>query len=85
MCASCRPTYGPTSRPARSACDRSAARILVVDDTPENVRLLDAVLSPRGYTVDAVSSGAQALERLAEEPLPDLVLLDIVMPEDGRV
>ncbi len=59
-------------------------RILVVDDTPENIRLLDAVLSPRGYTVDAVSSGAQALETLAEEPLPDLVLLDIVMPEvDG--
>ena len=59
-------------------------RILVVDDTPENIRLLDAVLSPRGYTVEAVSSGAQALERLAEEPLPDLVLLDIVMPEvDG--
>ena len=59
-------------------------RILVVDDTPENIRLLDAVLSPRGYTVDAVSSGAQALERLAAEPPPDLVLLDIVMPEiDG--
>ena len=59
-------------------------RILVVDDTPENIRLLDAVLSPRGYTVEAVSSGAQAVERLAEEPLPDLVLLDIVMPEvDG--
>jgi len=62
----------------------SSPRILVVDDTPENIRLLDAVLSPRGYTVDAVSSGAQALERLAAEPLPDLVLLDIVMPEiDG--
>jgi class 3 adenylate cyclase/CheY-like chemotaxis protein len=59
-------------------------RILVVDDTPENIRLLDAVLSPRGYTVDAVSSGAQALDRLAAEPPPDLVLLDIVMPEiDG--
>jgi adenylate cyclase len=59
-------------------------RILVIDDTPENIRLLDAVLSPRGYTVDAVSSGAQALKRLAAEPLPDLVLLDIVMPEiDG--
>ena len=55
-------------------------RILVVDDTPENIRLLDAVLSPRGYTVDAVSSGEQAVEKLAEEPLPDLVLLDIVMP-----
>ena len=56
-----------------------------MDDTPENIRLLDAVLSPRGYTVDAVSSGAQALEKLAAEPLPDLVLLDIVMPGDRRV
>ena len=55
-------------------------RILVVDDTPENIRLLDAVLSPRGYTVEAVGSGEQAVEKLAEESLPDLVLLDIVMP-----
>ena len=59
-------------------------RILVVDDTPENIRLLDAVLSPRGYTVDTVNSGVDALERLSADPLPDLVLLDIVMPEvDG--
>ena len=58
-------------------------RVLVVDDTPENIRLLEAVLGPRGYTVDSASSGAEALERLAAEP-PDLVLLDIVMPElDG--
>ena len=60
------------------------ARILVVDDTPENVDLLDAMLTPRGYAVEGVSSGAHALERLAGEPRPDLVLLDIVMPEmDG--
>jgi adenylate cyclase len=61
-----------------------APRILVVDDTPENVDLLDAMLSPRGYAVEGVSSGAQALDRLAAAPQPDLVLLDIVMPEmDG--
>jgi len=59
-------------------------RILVVDDQPESIRLLHAVLSPRGYSVDSVSSGAEALERLAAEPVPDLVLLDVVMPEiDG--
>ena len=59
------------------------ARILVVDDKPENVRLLDAVLSPRGYTVDTAGSGAEALERLTTQP-PDLVLLDVEMPEiDG--
>jgi adenylate cyclase len=57
--------------------------ILAVDDTPQNIRLLEAVLQPRGYRVAAATSGAAALERLADEP-PDLVLLDVVMPEmDG--
>ena len=57
--------------------------ILVVDDLPQNVRLLEAVLVPRGYTVVAATSGREALERVASEP-PDLILLDIVMPEmDG--
>jgi len=60
-----------------------AAAILVVDDLPQNVRLLEAVLAPRGYTVLAANSGRQALERVAAEPV-DLVLLDILMPEmDG--
>jgi adenylate cyclase len=57
--------------------------ILVVDDLPQNVRLLDAVLSPRGYEVVPAGSGEEALALLAERP-PDLVLLDILMPEmDG--
>ena len=59
-------------------------RVLVVDDTVANVDLLEAMLSARGYEVEGVNSGAEALERLALEPRPDLVLLDIVMPEmDG--
>ena len=59
------------------------AIILVVDDLPQNVRLLEAVLVPRGYTVVAATSGREALERAASDP-PDLILLDIVMPEmDG--
>jgi class 3 adenylate cyclase len=57
--------------------------ILVVDDLPQNVRLLEAVLVPRGHTVVAAGSGREALERVAAEPV-DLVLLDIIMPEmDG--
>jgi adenylate cyclase len=57
--------------------------ILVVDDLPQNVRLLDAVLSPRGYEVVAASSGEEAL-RLLVDHSPDLILLDILMPEmDG--
>ncbi len=59
------------------------ARILVVDDVPENVRLLEAILTPHGYDVVAATDGQTALE-LVESADPDLVLLDIVMPElDG--
>jgi adenylate cyclase len=53
--------------------------ILAVDDQPANLRLLDAVLSPRGYRVVRASSGGQALELLPSSGA-DLVLLDIVMP-----
>jgi adenylate cyclase len=53
--------------------------ILAVDDQPANLRLLDAVLSPRGYRVVHATSGEQALELLSSSGV-DLVLLDIVMP-----
>jgi adenylate cyclase len=53
--------------------------VLAVDDQPPNLRLLDAVLSPRGYRVIMASSGEQALELLPSSSA-DLVLLDIVMP-----
>jgi len=57
--------------------------VLVVDDQPQNLRLLDAVLSPRGYTVLTATSGEQALDLLHAHPV-DLVLLDILMPRmDG--
>jgi len=53
--------------------------ILIVDDLPANVRLLRAVLEPRGYAVACAESGEAALARLAQGGI-DLVLLDIVMP-----
>jgi adenylate cyclase len=53
--------------------------VLVVDDLPQNARLLDAVLAPRGYRVVTAASGGDALRLLDEKP-PDLVLLDIFMP-----
>jgi adenylate cyclase len=59
-------------------------RLLVVDDLPQNLRLLEAVLAPRGHEVVGVTSGRAALERLEHEPF-DLVLLDVLMPEmDGH-
>ena len=57
----------------------AGARVLVVDDQPPNVRLLEAILTPRGYEVSSASSGEEALGKIAESE-PDLVLLDIVMP-----
>ena len=60
-----------------------AARILVVDDVPENVRLLQAVLEAHGYDVVSATDGRAALE-LAGSAKPDLVLLDVLMPQpDG--
>ena len=55
------------------------AVILVVDDLPQNVKLMDAVLTPRGFTVHTAASGEEALEWLSTQ-VPDLVLLDILMP-----
>ena len=60
-----------------------SARVLVVDDIPVNVRLLEAKLSAEYYDVITANSGAEALEIIKSEP-PDIVLLDVMMPEmDG--
>ena len=57
----------------------TTARVLVVDDQPANIRLLEAILAPRGYEVATATSGEEALETISQTPV-DLVLLDIVMP-----
>ena len=54
-------------------------RILAVDDTPHNIKLLEAVLAPRGYAIVPAGNGMEALEKVATER-PDLILLDVVMP-----
>jgi len=57
--------------------------ILVVDDTPENIDLLRGMLNPQ-YKVKAATNGTKALQIAANIPQPDLILLDIMMPEmDG--
>jgi class 3 adenylate cyclase len=54
-------------------------RILVVDDTPANVKLLSDLLSVKGYQVSTAVNGEQALDKVATDK-PDLVLLDVMMP-----
>jgi len=62
-----------------TAAGDSPTRVLVVDDQPANVRLLEALLVPRGYDVLTASSGEAALEAVRSSQV-DLILLDIVMP-----
>ncbi len=57
--------------------------ILIVDDVQENIHLLGIMLQKRGFTVTACTSGTDALDKVGIQ-LPDLILLDISMPEmDG--
>lgn len=59
------------------------AMILVVDDQAEHRSMLERLLTPHGYDVLHAADGARALE-IAEEEHPDLILLDVMMPEmDG--
>ncbi len=68
-----KPTEMPSDRTLTTKVD-----ILVVDDTPDNLRLLSAMLNERGYSVRKAISGEMAL-RAAKTAVPDLVLLDINM------
>ena len=54
--------------------------VLVVDDEPLIAMALEAALEDVGCRVSTAANGRQGLERLAEEPRPDLVLLDMMMP-----
>lgn len=56
-----------------------APRVLVVDDTPLNIKLLGDLLTAKGYDVTTARDGEEALARLAAD-VPDIVLLDVMMP-----
>lgn len=61
----------------------NSTQIMVVDDTPANLKLLTEILTSRGYKVRPASGGRLALRSIAAE-LPDLILLDVTMPDmDG--
>jgi CheY-like chemotaxis protein len=59
------------------------ARVLVIDDEPDVVRLIHKVLSPKGHIVQTARDGDNALARVKQEP-PDVILLDSDLPKiDG--
>ena len=58
-------------------------RVLVVDDHPAMVKLIEDALLDAGFSVDTAGDGAECLRKAAARP-PDLVILDVVMPRmDG--
>lgn len=67
----------------KSPDSEPGATILIVNDVPDNLAVLGALLQPK-YTVLAAPSGARALEIAAQQPPPELILLDVMMPDiDG--
>ena len=58
----------------------ASERILVVEDTPSVAKLVATHLEAAGYHAEIALSGPEALQRLATGPLPDLILIDIMMP-----
>ncbi|MBK8640569.1 MAG: response regulator [Chromatiaceae bacterium] len=58
--------------------------VLIVDDVPDNIALLSALLKDR-YRTRAATSGQRALDIAAADPLPDMILLDIMMPKAGTI
>lgn len=59
---------------------RTKNNILIVDDTPVNLTVLQEILTDQGYRIHSAPSGESALESVQTDP-PDLILLDILMPE----
>lgn len=57
----------------------TAARILVVEDAANDIRLLGTLLSEAGYGVSVARSGEEALEQIERE-VPNLLLLDVILP-----
>lgn len=60
--------------------EANAGNILIVDDTPANLRLLSRILAGQGFRVRVATGGDQALS-LVQLALPDVILLDVMMPD----
>ncbi len=62
---------------------RDAELLLIVDDNVDNLKVLSGLLK-REYRIRAATGGREALRLAEDEPMPDLILMDIMMPEmDG--
>ena len=69
-----------SSPPSFDAGTAPASTILIVDDTPQNLTLLGELLKPH-YRIRAANTGERALRAAGTDPRPDLILLDVMMPE----
>jgi putative two-component system response regulator len=70
-------------QPVRQAISLASNTILVVDDTRENLEVIGGILRKK-YHVRVANSGQRALKAAAMDPRPDLILLDVMMPDiDG--
>ena len=56
------------------------SRILVIDDSTTNIVLLEAILAEKGYTIETALNAKEAFARI-EKQVPDLILLDLLMPK----
>ncbi|MBG1266282.1 sensor histidine kinase [Nostoc sp. WHI] len=61
-------------------CDPGRGIILVVDDNPANLQVLSSFLDQSSFEVWATRSGEKAIQKLDDDHLPDLILLDVMMP-----
>ncbi len=69
---------------APEAAPAVPVRVLIVDDEPEKLGYVRALLEAHACTVEVEPNGSQALARVKRDPVPDLVLLDLMMPgQDG--
>lgn len=76
---------GPPPRALPATAPGSRSRVMLVEDNPTNRKVIEALLSRKGYQVQSVGNGQEALDALAGGAGPDLVLMDCQMPVMGGV
>ena len=75
------PSSAPAHATAADHAPRAAKTILIVEDDPGSRRALTNVLQDRGYSVVAVDTISGALDVLDRDPLPQLIVLDLMLPD----